>query len=253
LDASLLQSTFSQLLTGTEWREEAAGTVEGAGLPQMANHFGLGPTVGSFMLALAAGLALAGWVILWRKQPLSRWLACTVAAGILFATITRVAETYFYPRFVIALVPAIVIGWGAVLSRRLLLGAPGLVFLGFLFLPGWQLFTTRPYAPLRDAAEWIQQHGGPSPVVLAYGHGREAYAVYDPQCHQIETLDQLESELAAAKAQNRLVFVVLGHNSFNRALLASGYKLLDDPARFEEIAHFTGIESEHYFRIFEAR
>jgi len=253
LDTSLLQSTFSQLLTGTEWREEAAKMVEGTGLPQMANHFGLGSTMGAILLALAAALAITGWVLLWRQQPLARWLACTLAAGILFASLTRIAETYFYPRFVMALVPVVVIGWGAALARGRLLGIGGLALLSFLFLPGWQLFTTRPYAPLRDIAEWIQLHQETAPIVLAYGHGREAYAVYDPHCQQIETLDQLEAKLTAAKAQNRPVWVVVGHNSFNRALLSSGYKLIDDPTRFKEIAHFTGIESEHYFRIFAAQ
>ena len=257
LDPPLLRSTLNQLMSGIEWREETAAAVEGAGLPQMASFFGLSPATGAVLLILALALAIMGWVMLWRNQALSRWLACTLLAAVTFAAITRLAETYFYPRFVVALVPAITIGWAAMIAHwfagnRRFFGVLGLTILGILFVPGWYLYATRPYAPLREVAEWISSQQGPKPVVLAYGHGREAYAVYDPHCHQIETAAQLEAELVSGKGQGRDVLVVIGHNSFNRALLASGYALLDDPLQFKEVAHFSGIESEHYFRVFKA-
>ena len=90
-------------------------------------------------------------------------------------------------------------------------------------------------------------------MALAYGHGREALAVLKPDVVAVDDDQQLRAAVAQAKATGQEAFLAVGHFQFNRALLPTGFALIDNTRHFEEVARFDGLESEFHYRIFRAR
>lgn len=270
LDAPLLWSTLSQLMTGTVMAWPVAQT-GGAGLPSMLTTGaaawlpGLNPT---WLVLTVLILVIAGLVAATGRRDASSGaigglclLVVTVLlSGGLYAGITWLAGTYFYPRFVIAMLPAAILLvsltahliWHEAKSpatRPLLLA--GMALAGGIILPPalaqTRLLMQRPIEPLADVAEFVRLHAGAdaSPALVAgYGHGREALRVYVPHLIELESAAEIEALAARAQQENRRLIVVVGHPAFNRERLPEGFRLLDDRTRFEQISRFAGIEPD---------
>lgn len=264
LDASLAYSSLSQLCLGVDF--DVAKLTESAGLPSFVE---LGPGARVAPVLLIAVMLITGGISLWKA---SRKGACLIVAllgsSVLFALLTRVAGSYFYPRFIIALLPCVVIvaalaftsSGGESTKWRLMAVVTMLALLVFgpfhLIAQQIHVLLTRPIAPLHDAATFARQQASTPdkpPLVACYGLGREVMPLYEPHCLPVEDAVGLEKVMEQAKAEQRSLFVIQGYNSFNRQLLGSGFKLLDDRARFEEVKAFPGIDPEFYFRVFRMK
>ena len=260
LDATILQGTLSQLFLGVEYAWPV--WPESAGLPFLA---ALPQTLQTLCWALMALAVLLGMVGLWRASREGAVVTGSIMIScVAFAAVTRVAGSYFYPRFVIAALPcfiilacfAFVLGgrhsihtrWGAIILAML-------IGYGYWSLPAAQMsvLLTRPIAPLHDVARFVQEQAtkfNKPPLIVCYGLGREVLPVYEPRCVGVEDAASLRKSIEQAKAEHRALFVIQGYNNFNRQLLPDGFKLLDDKSLFAEAAAFAGIDPEFYFRVF---
>jgi hypothetical protein len=120
-----------------------------------------------------------------------------------------------------------------------------------------RLLATRPYAPLRDVAEYVQdlrkESSGAGPLIVCYGHGHEVMPLYLRDVKPAISRAELEKFMNQAKAEQRPLLVMQGHTVHNRALIPDGFELLDDRAVLEEVKAFAGIEPEFYFRVFRLK
>jgi hypothetical protein len=270
LDGELAWNTLSQLFLGVDYA--LANLTESAGLPTfttlpVANQV----TCVLFILVML----IAGAVSLWKASRKGVCLVLTVViSSVCFALLTRLAGSYFYPRFVIALLPCVTVlaamafssdkvktgrHWAVVLTALLIAG------FGFSSLIGQQIHVllTRPIAPLHDAASFVDEQAtklDKPPLVACYGLGREVISVYEEDCVPLEDIAGMQKILQQAKDQQRSLFVIQGYNGFNRSeespehrKLAEGFKYLDDKTRFTEVAAFPGIDPEFYFRVFRLK
>ena len=270
LTAELARETASLLMLGTSLR--ASGnpfpkTATDGGPYQVADSPGLpaGPVMAIVLWIPALLLAIAGLWAMRLELGRSVWLVWALAlSALVFASITRLADSYFYPRFVIALVPVAMLGlaWNArqiglfsTPARTLFASLP--IVAGFLVAttPERQRFLTIPISPLRDVADFVSKRATPGqrPLVACYGLGREAMPVYYPEMENAVSKAEVEALIARAKNEARELLLIQGYSGFNRTMLPDGFVLMDDPSKFETLATFPGIEPDFFFRVLRAR
>ncbi len=264
LDANIFQDTLSQLAFGMNWNG-FGNSVEAQGLTSLLQVSG-SPAVAGLLLAVFFGLALCGLAWALRHAPKTGWLlAAPLISAVLYATIGSVFGIYFYPRFVIATVPVLVVGLslaGHVFSewsqkRRLITYA----ILALYILPTMHqrsLIMSRPHSTARDAAqhvrEWIKTHPGTKPpLVMCYGLGREVMSVYYPPVLLASKAEDITALEQKVRSENRPLLVIQGYTLFNRAKAADGMKLLDDRQHFAELAAWPALDPDFYFRVLEDR
>ena len=264
LDAELIMESLGQLAFGVlpaepDFQGASVATVRELWWPHV-----LMPTIASFS-KICLLMSVSGLVVLLFKNRRAGLLALSVSIStVLFAMVTWVAQSYYYPRFSLALLPVFLIGiaWLCSMSRARPLG-DAFVSLILLFLvmasiavaqPIRNALLMRPYSPIHDVADFIsvESKGHAHPIVLCYGLGREALPVYYPRSLGVTSAAEVEQHLQRAKVENRELFLVQGYNTFNRQLLPDGFRLIDDPKVFQEVAAFPGIEPEFFFRVFKA-
>jgi hypothetical protein len=257
LDLTILKETIARIVTGVNWMEPTAGTKVGAGLPELVSMWG-GSAVPVMLIVAAVGLVI--WNAMQgcrRGERGTLWLLGFWVSGCVFAAVTLMVDTYYYSRFAVALVPVGVVGlalgmgwsgrWGKVVH--------GVVWVGLMLtgLRGDEVLLKRPIEPIRDVAEWLGREGGEGATVLGYGHGREALVVFVPKLVAVDDAGQIEAEVGVAKAAGRALFLVVGHQNFNRAMLPTGFAVFEDGKRFEEVARFVGIEAENGYWVYRLR
>ena len=267
LDGDLFVSTISQLITG---REASFPTIpEAAGLAPLSTQSSTGfhfifAALFCLMLVSRSGLLLARWRT--KRETPQLILSALVFSAFLFALTTLALHSYFYPRFAIALLPVVITLFCYDVDRSKFgrwFAAPIALLALVIWLPQQKVLATRAYEPLHDVALFVQSQaiGTTNPPLIAcYGLGREIMPVYEPRCLPLETKPEVERLLQRAQAERRPLYVIYGYNTFNRStenephrILAEGFQLLDDHARFEEVAAFPGIDPEFYFRVLKAK
>ena len=265
LDRVLANDTWQQIVTGN-----IPGGTELKGFPADAQHhvFQSHAAFGSIAELITPALTLVAvfglFVLVMQRRGPGYVVIGLLASGLLFASVTVVAKSYFYPRFAIALLVPFVIGlgWcaGLIDFRRWNSAFRSLiitVFLAVWFIvlqPIRRVLWSAPYAPLRDVAEFVaKQPATPSPVVICFGLGQEALPVYHPGTFPVNSAADIEAQWQKARAEKRDLLLVQGYNTFNRAIHPDGFALMDDPQRFEPVAWFPSIDPEFYFRVLRAR
>ncbi len=290
LNQALLDTTWSQLLLGVELSWPVA--VEAGGL--VSSYAGLGfATFGSCLLTL---LVLLGVLLLLAvtvklltstrgssvaSRPGGAWILASVFLGTaLFLLAVRLTGSYFYPRFIIALLPCLIATVcvlvadavrapsvpsplpGALRHTRRWLAVLLAVALAVQVFPFWKaqagVLRSRPYAPLRDVSAYVMQQDttvpeAGRPLLVCYGHGHETLPLYLPGIASALSRDELEKLITQARSAQRGLLVIQGHSVHNRGSIPDGFTLLDDPALFTEEAAFAGIEPEFYFRVFRLK
>ncbi len=203
--------------------------------------------------------AVWGAVVLW-KSPKTRPL-CFVIGSVLAGTAVsllyfKVSGSFFYPRFVsFALVPVILlvaIGWSAVRSNVVLpiLGCTAMLIVAEPRLRELLLY---PLEPLRDVADFLESRDGEI-IPVGYGHSTEYLNVYLPSARSpITGLSAVDAAISEAREKSRPLYVIVGRPNFNRATLPEGFTRLDDPAIFEEIAAYRGIEPDFTYRVLQLK
>lgn len=256
LDHALLNQTAANLLAGIE-HTQPGSSVEAAGIPYLNQHWIL---AGLLIAFLGSVVITVGVKKLFKERSLHViLLSAMVASSGVFAALTYIADTYFYPRFIVAVLPCLIAiavlaaryqAWG----KRVPLWWTGLLGAVYLLIlwPAWGLLLSRPIAPLHDVASFVQADAAKTnkaPLILCYGLGKEALPIYEPRSIPVDTLTELQQVMDKAKAEGRPLYAIYGYPSFNRQMLPEGFKLLDDKTLFTEVAAFPGIESDFYFRV----
>ncbi len=262
LDAGLTKDTLSYLTLGTNWRGAALTTPEGRGLTGVVDQLGSEPVAWTAVVLLL-GLSLSGIIWAMRRQPRTGWLiASPLISSLLLSILIATAHSYFYPRFVIATLPAFVAGLalsGQVFSvwtqvqRRVVLAV--MVVFAVLTTHPRGVLMTRPYSGFKEAAQltqgWTKDHAI-KPLVLCFGLGREVISVYQPEAKPAEGVAELTAARAKAKAEGRDLLVIQGYTNFHRARVPDAMALLDDRTQFMELGAFPGIEPDFLFRVLKA-
>lgn len=172
-----------------------------------------------------------------------------VASSVAFAGMTVIFQSYFYPRFVIALLPvSIAILTLAFDMSRWHALALSITLIGFAatWASPIKNLWKNPIAPLRDVAAETKKGSG---MVACYGHGGEVMPVYLPSILQVQNRADLESLMQRAKREEKGLVVIYGQPDFNRIVNADGFALLDNRAVFKEVKTFPGIEPECFYRV----
>ncbi|CAN5353174.1 hypothetical protein BH23VER1_BH23VER1_08050 [soil metagenome] len=264
----LLVTTASQLLFGMPMA--LPGGRESAGIPTLTDSVG-GPGLGMaiawavplLLMVIGMGRAIA------RSRTALLGLAAVLGATAFYLVFTHLREELFYPRYLIyLLVPAVAmaaigIDWLArevtgehrALALALSL-AVGAGCYAWFVAPQIKLLADRSYAPMREVADWIARHGPPTDRrVFGFGLGGRVIEPYIPDIRWDgrNSEGNILNEMAAARAADQPLYVIFGYPSFNRATFPEAAALLDNPARFDELAAFPGIEPEFFFRILSPR
>ena len=263
-DQALLMETLSQMTTGSLWEFEKVSTQKVAGEAASENKI---RTLASsevtrlLLFPLLAVAFLGLWAVSLDRQKHHWLLYGIVLSASAFMLVTRVAESYFYPRFAMALLVPLVIGLA--MCCRDLFGRPsfiqralaaGPMLLAFLLAtqPARSVLLNQPYTAYRDIAEYLRAQPG-NPRVACFGLGREALPVYYPRITGVVSPAEIQTEIETARAEKRDLFLVQGYDSFHRSFVPDGFKLIDDPKVFREVIQFPGIEEQFLFRVFKAQ
>ena len=262
LTTSVFQDTVSQLAFGMNWHSFGS-SVESKGLTSVLDMAGSPWAAGPLVAAFFA-LAFTGIVWALRHTPKTGWLlAAPILSSIIYGGVGSVFGIYFYPRFVIAALPALVAGlslcghaftdWSQ--KRRLI--AYGL--LALYLLPTMRqrtLLMTRPHSAPHNAAQyvdaWRAEHpGDKEPMVACYGLGREVMSVYTPKVIAMSKATELMAARDKARAEGRPLLVIQGYTLFNRSQLPDGMKILDDRGQFAELGAWPALDPDFFFRVLQ--
>ncbi|HVH06549.1 MAG TPA: hypothetical protein VNE71_11175, partial [Myxococcota bacterium] len=219
-------------------------------------------------VAIPCLLAL-GAIRVARRDAAARAVGFGLAAAPVLLLLHRAIDGFFlYPRFAIyALVPAtalLAIGLEGLLRRaargpereRWLVPvglAAGLGAYALALAPQTRVLLAYPQAPAREVAAFVRAAPADDPrgaIGVGIGLGGDVPRVYDPWIVAVEAHGALAAELARARDEGRPLFAFYGHAALNRRRFPETLALLDDPALFEPVARFDGIEAEHVYRVF---
>lgn len=265
LSASIAKDTVASLTLGMNWQGEALDKPEGKGLLGAMDFYGSEAAtwgvIGALLLLSFLGLR---WAI--KYQPRTGWLlAAPCISAAIYTGLGAALGLYFYPRFIIALLPVFVAGlclsgqaftiWTQ-MQRKLVLCIMVLFAVSTNYQRG--VYMARPYSGFKEAARaatgWsIERPGTPAPLVVCYGLGREVASVYYRDVQPVENAAELSAASRSSRDQGRDLLVLQGYSHFNRAKLADGMAMLDDRAQFDELGVWPGIEPDFLFRLLKAR
>ena len=208
--------------------------------------------------------ALGGLRVLARGGP-GRATALGLAGSIPLAlAATWLQGGQWYPRFAIWSLVAVVafaaIGLQTLLEqapRRLrkasVAGGLALGVMGFALLVAPQLYLllTRPQLPSREAVAFVHKDGGERAIgaVLGLSGGNMHFVLYDPWLREFEDADELEALMDESRREGRPLYVIYAYAYKNRDVRPSAFRLLDDPALFQEAAVFHAIFDERMVRV----
>lgn len=260
--AMLVKSLLSHLFLGIAhgWPAGAAS----AGLPSLAGGaapWGVGAwAFWAIPLLLVAMLPLAAGSYGERLRRAPWWLlAVPLLGSLLFIVVCVLTGQYFYPRFVISILPVLLAFACLVLSSGKWRLAKSIIALGLvvMLLPIWstqlKVLTERPIAPLRDVAKFLQHHHDRDQALIAcFGHGREIMPLFSADIRLPISLADLQALQQEANANSRPLVIAYGHEQFNQGVFPDAISHLNDAELFEQIAAFPALESEYYYRVFQA-
>jgi hypothetical protein len=261
LNVSILKDTLASLAFGMEWDAPSANEPESRALTGLVAEMHSEPAA-AIAVVVMLGLSLLGLRWAMKQHPRTGWLLMSpVISSVLYAAIGAVFGIYFYPRFVIALLPIYIVGlslsgwlfsvWEQV-QRRIVLG----VMVLFVFITNHQrgVYMALPYSGFKQAADLVKQHDSTKPpLILCYGLGREVISVYLRDALPAASASDVTAALAKATSEQRELLVIQGYTVFNRERAPDGMKLLDDRKQFEELGAFPGIEPDFFFRVLKAK
>ena len=230
--------------------------------PPLQGSAGGIPVLPWWALALLGSAGLTACVVAFRylakHQPrVSLILGAILLLTALFLTGVKLADFYFYHRFILAAgIPVILltaIGLSRLPGPSLTAGV--LVLYAVLTFPQTRLLLTRSYAPFRETVADLRtgalKLGNAAPIPVGYGLGSHVMQCYDPVMRDIRVnaVEKLQACISQARRENRPLLVSLGYEGLNRRDLPEGFQLLDDPSLFERVSVRHGIEPEFTFHL----
>ena len=238
LDWRLAKETLAQLTFGTPLSPFP-------GFPALT-----GPEGSPVWLWFPVALVLLAAVLLGNYRFLTRNpLPLAAFTGIFLVTILYCAFTiakghHFYPRYLIYLLPPLILLAGTGLAMKPLPGTIVLVLFALATAPQTKLLIERPYAPLRNLADRF----GDAPAT-GVGLGSRILQTYAPQVIPV-IHSPADEQLKAAILQNPDAPVFYGYEGFNKATLPSAFEVIDTLGEPSETLH--GIEPDFTFKIYRS-
>ena len=210
---------------------------------------------------LAPLLIAVGGIAALRRAGPSRAVVAGLAAAAPVAIAGALAFGHsFYVRFAIyslaAAVPLLAVGTealAATFSRRAVVPALAVLVLGFALWTGPQnrILLERPHSGMRDTVEFLAAKGDSQAVLKAgLGLGGDNPKVYDPRLRYFETARDLRALCEEAAERDVPLYAYYGYAGQNRKRRPGAFELLDDPALFEPVARFGGVEPEFVYRVY---
>jgi hypothetical protein len=230
------------------------------------------PWADAVLFVVAPLLAAVGLARLLLDRRSSPWVVLGLLLSVpLLLVVTHLQRMYYYPRFLIH--GAVLFAVLAAAGLETLLGrlpgpprwrramVPAGLCLALLAYQAWvaprtRVLLTRPIAPMRDVGEFLRAQAGDDPLSVhrvGYGIGGGMVRLYDPWTVRVDDYAALQREIRRARADGRALYVFYGYPGHNRRHRQGGFLLLDDPALFEEVARFHGVEAEFTYRVLRFR
>jgi hypothetical protein len=258
LDTALVRETFSQLAFGMDWKQ--IGEVEAAHLTSTSATFG-SDTLALVAMAVVLGAALLGIRSLMERMPRMGLISvCPLVAGLLFMLVAWRLGLFFYPRFVIGLLPAWIIGLAEVPAlladyaqtrRKIAVGM--MAAFAYVTLQQRAVLGSVSYTAYRPMAEFIQAQGTPPPLVCVLGLGREALPLYLPEARAVTTVAEIEAAMTEAERMGKVLFVFQGYKALHELLLPAEMQLLTQSGKFLKVTEWPGLEEKFFFRLWQAK
>ncbi|HEY2574115.1 MAG TPA: hypothetical protein VGH65_08600 [Verrucomicrobiaceae bacterium] len=263
LNSHLAFETFSYLFFGHPFWFQAITDSSGA-LRRAGSTEPLASNLSIILFAVLALLVLVcvvdGLLFARKRLGLGTLVLATLSlSSIAFCALTWGLQSYFYPRFVISLLPVFIASICLLMTNsRWPKVASAMTLAAFLawFSPAIQSLLALPIAPLHDVATYVQDASTgekSSPLIACYGLGREVMPLYEPACMPLENREDVAAVMQRARSGRRTLYIIQGYDSFNRTIMPGGFSLLDDRRLFEEIASFSGIEPDFRFHVFRMK
>ena len=217
----------------------------------------------ALFVSFATGLLVFGLRRVFKAlpNPNRSILGAIVLSSVMFAFLTLMVGSYYYPRFSLAILPAIIAAVCMALTRPEDMGSSVSLFCFFAatsIVGRYEPLMNKPISPLHDVARFVTSEGqksGGDPFFACYGLGREVMPVYAPRCIPLENRADLETIMQRAQSEGRELYVTYGYDSFNRSMLPSGFAVLDNPLLFlfvtpkDVLVKFEGLEPDLGFMV----
>lgn len=213
---------------------------------------------------------LLGMLALWHRSRVGLLAVLSIFGfAALYVIVSWWRGIYFYPRYLICLLPLLIIlvavGWtqgAAWFARRVrapvapaaaATAAFACCWFVALVWPQLQVLWQRPISPMRDTVRFIRaQAGGEDAVIIAYGLGGRVLDVYAPGTILAHDRNTITEGLTIATERDRPAWLVRGYDAFDRQHMPGGFELIDDPQWFEFVEDFDGIEPSFQYRVYRA-
>ncbi len=264
---SMFTETFfrnlaANLTSGMSWRGGTDQSWFG-----IATLDDLSPATIYLVFAIVSVLLLAGIAIAIKHQPRLILLHLAYILVTPFALWIAYIDThYFYTRYVIYALPALIIYCsiavdraGALTAARLqpvvssLLLAALVAAATVLWSPRIGLLLERPVSPNREVAQLMANIAGDDPdSVLTVGFnlgGRKPDAYYKHILYA-DDLTDLRNYCGKAREKNVPLYLFYGYESFNRSNEPEPFPYLDNPKYFRKLWDFHGIEPDFHYQVF---
>jgi hypothetical protein len=265
LDAHLLHETFSQLAFGMEWKQANPSAKEVLHLTSSVQVFGSELLARMAIILLLAGALLGLRHLLQRLPRMGLITLCPLIGSVVFMLFCWKTATYFYPRFIIAALPIIIIGLAEVpvimadyTQNRRKIGWALVALFALATMQQRAVLRTVPYTAYRDIAKHLSsvawnEKDQMKPVVLCLGIGREALPLYYPTVHGVTEVAQIEAAVTEVKSSGRPLLIVQGYTGFHRVKLPEAMKLLEQSGRFTVVQEWPGLEANFAFKLWQLK
>ena len=276
MEAEWRRNLISETLVGIPWHDEEAANPRDVSLTRQMQQT---PWTKAALLILAL-ILLCGMVRLWRQDRFLAWLCLGVlgsgvAAAAHFKYSLRVELLTWYLLYnlpVLALIFSVALtprpgaskdGWRRWPARRRSIGwglasTGGLLALTTVSAPMVRDFRKFPRENYKQA--WMLTRGnheprgyaGPSNVYTAW-LWRHTDA-YDPREDMyVRTAGALDSKMALARSSGGEFYMIVGLRRFSEVICADVIKALRDPAKFEHLTTFWGVEALNTLDVYKMR
>lgn len=270
----LILNTWALTATGVPWQVSGGELVRE--LPSISQMLSAAPVVlmpvgFGILFGLLPLLFLAGAGLAFTLRTRGSYaISALLVAALPTVVIAAVFNHYFYERYLIFLLPAYALCSVLAVYRLStgpnqqrpasgLLGSLAFIIITLAFSgPQIRLYLERPLAPLRDVAEFVSTYRSPDSekeaIRAGFQHGGIVPAVYDPEMYWCVNRKDVEILMRKADTERRPLLIFYGHESFNRGMFSGEdygqpFELLDDPALFEEVKRYEGVDAPSVYRV----
>jgi hypothetical protein len=262
MDALWVQNFFGHLMAGIPWshtRLEVSRYLEL--MPQWHSH----PLGVGIWISVLAGLVIGGVIVAFQKGGFPRLAAVVfVLPAVLSFAETKLRGGFLYEWYLVYVVPGVVALVALALMRVIQLfqsarwAGVACVAVFLLVFATWThpqraFLMSRSLQPYRESVLLTRPSldpnaPGQSEILTAFVHAGPLF--YDPRIERCRTVADMRALMQKADQENKALFFNLGFLETVVLEHPSKFRLLNDPALFEEVAYLQGIQPSCSQRVF---